>query len=63
VAQATNPIVPYGVQTLPTFVVVDQVGNIQYKGGSVDTATAKVAELVTAPSIAASASASVASVR
>jgi thiol-disulfide isomerase/thioredoxin len=41
----------YGVRLFPTFVVIDQLGNIQYKGSSVSSAAAKVAELVQVPSL------------
>lgn len=41
----------YGVTLFPTFVVIDQMGNIQYKGSSIDAASSKVAELVRVPSI------------
>ena len=41
----------YGVKLLPNFVVIDQVGNIQYQGLDISTATKKVAELVDKPSL------------
>ena len=41
----------YGVKLLPHFVVIDQVGNIQYQGGNVTLASTKVAELVERPSL------------
>jgi len=41
----------YGVQRIPTFVVIDQVGNIQYKGKDIRIAKSKVDELVTTPSL------------
>lgn len=50
-SQRTNVLNPYGVRLLPTFVVIDQVGNIQYRGNDVNQAGAKVAELVATPSI------------
>ncbi len=40
----------YGVKLFPTFVVIDQLGNVQYQGSSVATAAAKVAELIQIPS-------------
>jgi thiol-disulfide isomerase/thioredoxin len=50
-SQSANPISLYGISLLPTFVVIDQVGNIQYKGSSIDAASSKVVELVSVPSI------------
>jgi thiol-disulfide isomerase/thioredoxin len=50
-SQSPNPIRSYGVSTLPVFVVIDQIGNIQYKGNNITTAVAKVAELAQTPSI------------
>lgn len=50
-SQSPNPIRSYGVSALPVFVVIDQIGNIQYKGNNIATAVAKVAELVQTPSI------------
>lgn len=50
-SQRTNVLSPYGVQLLPTFVVIDQVGNIQYRGNDVNQAASKVSELVANPSI------------
>ncbi len=50
-SQRTNVLTPYGVRLLPTFVVIDQVGNIQYRGNDVNQVGIKVAELVTNPSI------------
>jgi thiol-disulfide isomerase/thioredoxin len=40
----------YRIQLLPHFVVIDRQGNMRYRGGDVDTAAAKVAELVEGPS-------------
>jgi thiol-disulfide isomerase/thioredoxin len=50
-SQRTNLLSPYGVRLLPTFVVIDQVGNIQYRGNDVNQAASKVSELVANPSI------------
>ncbi len=41
----------YGVKLFPTFVVIDQLGNIQYQGSSITTASAKVSELIRVPSL------------
>ncbi|MCA9411516.1 MAG: TlpA family protein disulfide reductase [Candidatus Omnitrophica bacterium] len=41
----------YGVKLFPTFVVIDQMGNVQYQGTIVQTAAAKVTELIEKPSI------------
>ncbi len=50
-SQRTDILSPYGVRMLPVFVVIDQVGNMQYRGNDVNQAAAKVAELVATPSI------------
>jgi hypothetical protein len=41
----------YGVQLLPHFVAIDQVGNIQYQGGDISSASRKVTELIESPSL------------
>jgi thiol-disulfide isomerase/thioredoxin len=50
-SQRANPLSLYGVSLLPTFVVIDQTGRIQYKGNDVSSASSKTAELVSNPSI------------
>ncbi len=50
-SQRTNVLSPYGVRLLPTFVVIDQLGNIQYRGNDVNQVASKVSELVSNPSI------------
>jgi thiol-disulfide isomerase/thioredoxin len=50
-SQRTNVLSPYGIRLLPTFVVIDQVGTIQYRGNDVNQAASKVSELVANPSI------------
>jgi hypothetical protein len=50
-SQRTNLRKAYGVVLYPTFVVIDQVGNTQYRGSDVNQAAAKVAELVASPSV------------
>jgi len=50
-SQAQDPIGLYGVSLLPTFVAIDQIGNIQYQGGDISAAASKVAELVSLPSL------------
>jgi thiol-disulfide isomerase/thioredoxin len=50
-SQRSNPLATYGVRLLPTFVVIDQVGNIQYQGHEIGVASSKVSELVSNPSI------------
>jgi len=50
-SQSPKPIRTYCVSLLPTFVVIDQVGNILYRGNSVSAVSEKVAELVSSPSI------------
>lgn len=50
-SQKANLLNPYMVRLLPTFVVIDQVGNIQYRGGDINQVASKVAELVTSPSL------------
>jgi thiol-disulfide isomerase/thioredoxin len=57
-SQRPDPRQTYGVNLFPTFVVIDQVGNMQYKGNSVAQAVQKVSELVSSPSISTLASAS-----
>ncbi|NUN96026.1 MAG: redoxin family protein [Candidatus Omnitrophica bacterium] len=41
----------FAVNLYPTFLVIDQVGNIQYRGNNAQQAVAKVVELVQTPSI------------
>jgi len=63
-SQRQNPINLYGVKLLPTFFVIDQIGNIQYRGNNIGTASRKVAELIANPSLPADyASAPVVSLR
>jgi len=53
--QRTSLVDAYGVKLFPTFVVIDQLGNVQYQGSSITTASAKVDELIRTPSIPATA--------
>lgn len=50
-SQKTNLLNPYMIRLLPTFVVIDQVGNIQYRGGDINQVSSKVAELIANPSL------------
>jgi len=50
-SQKPNPIHTFGVSLLPHFVVIDQVGKVQYRGGSATAMIAKVEELIAAPSL------------
>lgn len=49
--QKPDPRKIFSVSLYPTFIVIDQAGNIQYRGTSVQLVASKVGELITTPSI------------